>query len=385
MSNRSHTGGGGTDDFKDTLQHAEGLVLYYLLYDYPVTISYMFINIFTLTLGIWVILLNYLVISTLLRQRDRMEVEDIYVASLAGADFLTGVLLLYNDLYININFQSAEECRFRFGLLVLVALCSGTHLAFLAFDRFIKIAKPLHYASMFSKTKAVVICSVIWLYATIIGMIPSMGWQNDYEENNNDKFNLKCTFFGTMTDEYITFTNYLFWIPVVSMLLFYLCIFKVAYKHAKVIAMQERALQPGHQETAEKQSWKFTKMISIIVGLYVLMWTPLAIVFIVHLEGYIDNMTTLDKGTVLLYTSAPAFINSLLDPIIYAIKIKSVRKRYSEVFRCCRRKSCLPRFCRRKPTSGRVAISTVPNNSFTNVTKGSKSIREKETSMTEVA
>ena len=249
-------------------------VLYYILNGYGVTAGYLIVNIATAILGIVIIYFNYLVMSTMIRRREYLAVADIYVISLAGADLSNGILLIYNTAYSSINYQSADECRFRFGLLVLVAICSGLHLLALAIDRCMKVMRPLQYAALFTSKIVIVICIIIWVFSLIIGLLPTFGWKNYYEETNNDS--TQCTFFGTLENGYILLVTLIVMFAVVMLLIIYINIFKVAHRHAKLILMQQQALNHGAQKNvaSEKQSWKFTKTISIIVGLYVLMWMP---------------------------------------------------------------------------------------------------------------
>ncbi|KAK3094998.1 hypothetical protein FSP39_008883 [Pinctada imbricata] len=312
--------------------------IFYILNGFGVTWGYLFANIATAVLGMIIIYLNYLVIVTLIKRSDALELADTYVVSLAGADTLTGVLLVYNTFYNMINYQSADECRFRNGLLILVAICSGLHLLALAIDRWLKVIRPLHYAILFTKRKVMIICIGIWFSSLLIGLLPTFGWKNDFEESNNDS--VLCTFFGTMDNDYILLVNLLMWTSVFLMLLVYISIFRIAHRHARLIQIQQKAINNRPSQCNEiSHSWKFTKTISIIVGLYVFMWMPTGVVFIIHLQGILSDFSNTEKGTLLLYVSTPAFLNSLLDPIIYALKIRCVRKIFREKFLCCRPKS----------------------------------------------
>lgn len=51
-----------------------------------------------------------------------------------------------------------------------------------------------------------------------------------------------------------------------------------------------------------------------------------------NFSGGLGDRTTVEKGTLLLYVSSTAFINSLVNPIIYAFKITTVRLRFKALF-----------------------------------------------------
>lgn len=54
-----------------------------------------------------------------------------------------------------------------------------------------------------------------------------------------------------------------------------------------------------------------------------------------YLEGHLVDKTKTELGELLLFVSAPAFLNSLLNPIIYAFKIKTVKEKYRKIFCQC--------------------------------------------------
>lgn len=249
-----------------------GMILFHGLNGYPVTITYFLISIVTALIGIWIIILNALVIQILTKNRNSLYTADIFVISLAVADFFTGIILLYNMLYSLLNYQDATECRFRFGLLILVSVSSGWHLCALAIDRFIKISRPLHYTNIFKQQTVIIICVFVWIFSFIVGLLP-MGWKKDLDITDTED-NLLCSFFGSLSDGYMILIVILFWIPVGFMFVLYMFIFKIAKRHASAIAVQENIGNKSQNKFFEKGSWKFTKTISIIIGIYLIMWMP---------------------------------------------------------------------------------------------------------------
>lgn len=54
--------------------------------------------------------------------------------------------------------------------------------------------------------------------------------------------------------------------------------------------------------------------------------------------GYLKDLSYENQGNILTYTTAFGFLNSLLNPIIYATKIPCVKQRFRNVF-CCKKGS----------------------------------------------
>jgi hypothetical protein len=247
----------------------EGYILFYVLNGFGITASYLVVIFVTLCIGLMIIFLNFLVMDTLRKKHDLTNTADIFLASLALADFLTGILVLYNTAYNMINFQNVIECRFRYGLLLTVAVSSGFHLLALTVDRYIKIIQPLHYTRICHCKTFLVTCISVWVFAMLVGLVPTFGWKNNFEETNGDE--LLCSFFGTLHTDYLKMIVVLFFIPVILILILYGHIFKVACRHSRQIATQESIT---HSHSSYKLSWKFTKTISMIIGIYLIMWLP---------------------------------------------------------------------------------------------------------------
>lgn len=82
------------------------------------------------------------------------------------------------------------------------------------------------------------------------------------------------------------------------------------------------------------------------------------ILVILNVEGKLYHKSNSDKGVILIYTSGLAFFNSLLDPIIYAFQISSVKKRFKSVFCCSKQNSVENQICTVGYTTNMVLIKS---------------------------
>lgn len=55
------------------------------------------------------------------------------------------------------------------------------------------------------------------------------------------------------------------------------------------------------------------------------------------LEGHLSEYSVVEKGNMLIFSIIPAFTNSLVNPIVYAVKISIVRNRFRTIF--CKKSS----------------------------------------------
>ncbi|KAL3873015.1 hypothetical protein ACJMK2_036177 [Sinanodonta woodiana] len=354
----------------------EDTYLFETFYGYKVTAGNLTVHIAIACLALWVIALNSILLNTLYHCRKHLEVTDIFIFSLGIADTFVGILLLYNTVYNLLNFQYLYECFLRFGMIQSVLLTSCWHLGLLTINRYIKITRPYSYHHTFTTVKVIVECVCMWVFAFSVGFLPMMGWDRQFIPENKEDSNQVCRFFGIMDAGYLKLTICLYWIPLMLMIGMYSHIFKISHHHAKSISQQHQVvcqstekanadvkiamhedLSPspessGHDKDkkrrsipnlirskvfGERPSWKLTKTVSIIIGVYILCWVPTGIVLMLHLSGNLDYLSITMQGKILVYSSSLGFFNSFLNPIIYTLKIPVVNTRFKKIFTCKKR------------------------------------------------
>ncbi|XP_070206957.1 adenosine receptor A3-like [Littorina saxatilis] len=309
----------------------ESNILYQALNGYGVTTFYFVFNCIMMVLAAWIIALNSLVFDTLVRVKAKksshQEPSDWLVASLSMADLVTGIFLIYHSARNIINFQNRIECLVRYALLILALSSSVLHLALLTADRYVKIILPYRYSTVCNGITVTIMAVGTWLLSILFSLLPTLGWSNPGGGLDRDGKQLPvCSFFGLMHDDYLRFVVCLFFVPSIVMLILYAHICKVANRHSRMIAAQERS------RVREKHSWKFTKTVLIVLGLYFFSCLPVGIVIILDVEDYLDSYTVNEKGTFLMYCSTLLFANSVANPIIYAVKISAVKSRFRSIF-----------------------------------------------------
>ena len=241
---------------------------------YQVTVGAFIFNLTVIILGIWIIILNCLLIETLVRFRAHLEVTDIFIHSLAATDALTGLLLLYNSAYNILNFQNRYECFIRFGLIQSMSLASNGFIAQLTINRYVMVSQPFHYKKIFQKKLMIVLTVFTWCISIIIGFLPLMGWSRETAPEKDDNGQMVCRFFGIMDPNYLWLTVALYWLPVILMVVLYTHMCKIACYHAEAIKKHEQAVTNKHEKIFERHSWRLTKTVSIVIGIYLCCWMP---------------------------------------------------------------------------------------------------------------
>lgn len=128
-----------------------------------------------------------------------------------------------------------------------------------------------------------------------------------------------------------------FYIPFILMMLAYQRIYTTARAHAKQISILQRA--GGAGDSAENQrnhrmrtETKAAKILCIIMGCFCLCWAPFFITNVV--DPFIGYSVPEELWAACLWLG---YINSMLNPILYAFLNKSFRRAFLIIL-CCGRK-----------------------------------------------
>jgi hypothetical protein len=252
----------------------EGDFIFTSLHGYRVTVGSLLSCLAMIILGIWIILLNCLLMHTLLKWRAQLEVTDMFIHSLALTDTLIGVLLVYNSIYNIANFQNRFECLTRFGFIHAMLMNSSGHLSLLTINRYIKIIKPFKYQTIFKKWRIYTLSGFVWIFSLIVGFLPLAGWNLEYKPTKEDQSHIVCRYFGIMQPGYILLNVSLYWIPLVLMIAVYSHVCKISCRHSREINAQEQAVSGKVARILESRSWRLTKTIFTVVGVYFFCWLP---------------------------------------------------------------------------------------------------------------
>lgn len=130
-----------------------------------------------LTSALLSVLENSLVIVLFVKDRSLRSVKNYYVISLATADLLVGLVGVPSALSVSVGLpRNFHACLLMTSLLLL--LCTGSIMSLVAVtvDRFWAIVLPLAYPSIMTPTRARTFIVIAWMIATIVGLLPTLGW-----------------------------------------------------------------------------------------------------------------------------------------------------------------------------------------------------------------
>ncbi|KAM9354898.1 trace amine-associated receptor 1-like [Pholidichthys leucotaenia] len=250
---------------------------------------------------------NLLVIISVIYFKQLHTPTNYLILSLAVADLLVGVVVFPFSMTFTVTscwYHEGLFCKVRGSFDVTLSTASILNLCCISIDRYYAICKPLTYKSKISSSVIGIMILVSWGVSALIGIgITVAGF-------NQGKCEQSC-----FIDSVISATLaciFSFYIPVIIMLCIYLKIFLVAQN--QINSIQTIACQSTNSgRTANKMERKATKTLAIVMGAFLLCWTPYFLCIIFQPLTY--NVTPIAVIETLNWLTLS---NSMLNPFIYA-------------------------------------------------------------------
>ena len=272
---------------------------------------------------------NAIVVTTILATPSLRAPVFLLLASLALADLLAGVALILHFLFLFCLRPGPWSELLTSGLLVASLSASLCSLMGVALDRYLSLSHALTYGSGQARRRAAGLLLLVWLGAGAIGAGPAMGW-NCLDEPAS------CSVAPPLTRTYLSLLCGGFLVVVAITLQLYAGICRVARRHAHAIATQ-RHFKPAHQPYASKRGGGggggggrgFSRLI-VVLSVFVGCWMPFSI------WGLLGDASSPPLYTYA--TLAPAAGSSLLNPLLYSLRNKDIRKVLLEA--CCPHRCC---------------------------------------------
>ena len=245
------------------------------------------------------------------------------ICSLAVADLLGGTVTpmviahhLLKDKPIFIPLCLVEKT-----ISALSTLTNLVSISWIAIDRFIFIAHPLHYPMWVTPRRTFYVITISWILSIteVVGLF-SIG--------ANLKMGMTCklpVFLSNLVFNQI-FVPQIFVFAFIT-LCFYVAICRIAYKQGQAIAALNQSYNT-HEATTNPQQKRIAKMMITVLGTYFACYLPqIAASIILNSKRTVFNQMV-ERGTVLIY-----WANIWLNPVIYAWKSKDFKVAFRKLLR----------------------------------------------------
>lgn len=209
-------------------------------------------------------------------------------------------------------------------------LISLLNLFAMAVDHYIAIMRPLHYPRLMNKYRGNVMIVTLWCFAFIGGFSSFFSGISTFTHEISQKFNY-CEFilYNEFQVEYLVFATA--FISLIAIMYIYLRIYcKIRNSKFRDTYMQKDSL---HNNKAMVTTL-------LIIGTFILCWLPtcvfqIALIIQIHVDeaAVKQVVTSLFRASKYLYVLV--LLNSICDPIIYAVRLKFVKIGYYRFLSRC--------------------------------------------------
>ncbi|XP_044280985.1 cannabinoid receptor 2 [Varanus komodoensis] len=270
-------------------------------------------------------LVLYLIFSS---PKIRKKPSYLFISSLALADILASVIFACSFVQFHVFKvidSSKEVFLLKLGGVNLSFTASLSSLLLMAVDRHICILKPSRYKSLVTSQRALVAMAVLWVTITFLAFLPLLGWN--------------CCRPRSVCSELFPFVDNAYlssWIVLVVLLLAlivyaYMHILWKARKHT--LYMEKYHMQTSQQKMKVRIDIMLAKTLVIILALLVMCWSPALGLMAYSLFVKLDDYTR----KVFAFCSTLCLLNSMVNPVIYALRSRELYSSLRRVCPCLRR------------------------------------------------
>ncbi|XP_075893910.1 trace amine-associated receptor 1-like [Nelusetta ayraudi] len=257
--------------------------------------------IFLVFLSVITVCGNLLVTISVIYFKQLHTPTNYLILSLAIADLLVGIVVFPFNMVFSFSsclYRETLICRVRESFDVSLSACSILNLCCISIDRYYAVCQPLMYRAKITHNVIVCMILVSWVVSTSIGIAVIVGGLDNEGCGEGCLIDILINTIGSALS---------FYLPVIIMLCIYMKIYLVARKQARNIHI----LKSG--ATLSKTERKATKTLSIVLGVFLLCWTP----FFLYITFLPLNKFSV-SGSVIEALNWLTLSNSMLNPFIYA-------------------------------------------------------------------
>lgn len=314
-----------------------------------------------LTVIISTIFGNLLIMVSVYRTDRLRTLTNSFVVSLACADLMVAILVMPFSASQEISgrwFLGRVICDLFNANDVQFSTSSLLHLCCISVDRYIAITDPFHYAARMTRRRARWMLALVWGSSVLLSHVPiHLGWYSPLEsEAATDLCQFKVNRVYGLISGAVSF-----WTPAAVMVVAYAKIYceakkqedriysltysvgrcMVAVNHVKYLAVsdrqQPRTVSPSSTSARQerhklKSEHKAARTLGFVMGAFIVCWLPFFSWYLTTSLCSEHCWTTPPALVPLLFWIG--YLNSALNPIIYAFFNRDFRDAFQKVLGC---------------------------------------------------
>ncbi|XP_022102407.1 octopamine receptor Oamb-like [Acanthaster planci] len=293
---------------------------------------------------------NLLVIVAFVKTENLRSVTNSFLVSLACADLLVGVVVV--PFYISLSFVNRGEwylgqwsCFLFYAMDVMASTASILHLCVVTADRYMAIVYPLTYPVRMTRKVAGVLMLLAWGLSLCVSFPWMFYWKAVVEESPGS--GVRCPPPSPPLYSLVSITV-AFFVPATVIIALYARMCQVARQHSR--SVHKGRIQCGNDrghpqeamrihlgraqtQTELNREYRAAKTVGLVVGAFLVCWLPVFAVILV------SSWCEEELKDIRSYINWLGFINSAVNPFIYAFAISQFREAFKRLLCFERRRS----------------------------------------------
>lgn len=287
---------------------------------------------------------NMLVCAAVYTCHRLRSLTNYFIVSLAVSDLLLSLLPLplriNQTIHNNVWCHSLAMCQTWLLVDIICSSASMWNLAIISIDRYVAICRSLRYVSIMTTRVGIILIGFVWANALTWTLLALVNWTTAGEVHWGILWPIsqqQCSKRDPVF--YTAVAVFDFFLPLAIMIIMYALVFRVAWGHARAVVAQQQATGQQNDNNALRfvKELKAAKTLAIVIGAFVVCWFPFFVILLTDL--WTPNIKMLDEETQQSLNNAfmyvMPFMNSTLNPVIYALFNKAFRSAFKSIFTSC--------------------------------------------------
>ncbi|XP_007459368.1 PREDICTED: cannabinoid receptor 2 [Lipotes vexillifer] len=252
----------------------------------------------------------YLILSS---HRLRRKPSYLFIGSLAGADFLASVVFAFNFVNFHVfhGVDSKAVFLLKIGSVTMTFTASVGSLLLTAIDRYLCLRYPPTYKALLTRGRALVTLGIMWVLSALVSSLPLMGWTCCPRPCSE--------LFPLIPNDYLL--GWLLFIAVLFSGIIY------TYAHVLWKARQHVASLAEHRNRHVLRMARMrldvwlAKTLGMLLAVLFICWFPVLTLMVYSLASTLSKQVK----KVFAFCSLLCLVNSMVNPIIYALRSGEIR------------------------------------------------------------
>ncbi|XP_030048194.1 sphingosine 1-phosphate receptor 3 [Microcaecilia unicolor] len=289
-------------------------------------------NIVFLIICSFIVLENLMVLIAIWKNNRFHNRMYFFIANLALCDLLAGIAYKVNILMSGKRTLSLSLTVWfvREGSMFVALGASTFSLLAIAIERHLTMIKMRPYDAN-KKYRVFLLIGTCWLISFTLGALPILGW------NCISKLTDCSTILPLYSKRYVAFCISVFMLILLAIVILYARIYILVKSSSRRVT--------NHRNS--ERSMALLRTVVIVVGVFIACWSPLFILLLIDVACKVKTCAVLYKAHWFI---ALAVLNSAMNPIIYTLASKEMRRAFFRLICGCLIKTNVARSLPIQPT-----------------------------------